>query len=473
MRGVYILVIINDLLTKISGYVWGPLTILLLVGTGLYLSLGTRFIQFRKLPLSFKLLFSKKHSGDGDITPFQALMTSLASTIGTGNIAGVSSAILIGGPGAIFWMWVSAAFGGASKYGEALLAIKYRTTNEKGEKSGGPMYYIEKGMKEKYGRNFKWLGFTFALFAFLASFGTGNMIQANSVASSIHESFGISTWITGIILSLLVAFVIIGGIKNIGKVTDKLVPTMAIGYILGAVIILITNIELVPNAFAMIFGNAFSGKAVGGGVLGTVIRFGVARGVFSNEAGLGSAAIAHAASTNDKPVIQGLIGSLGSVIDTLIVCTMTALVILISQIITIGSDGTMIIEENLRGAALTTFAFDTTLPVVGGYIVSLGLVFFAFSTILGWFYYGSKCLEYMAGIKSVKYYKIAWVVLCFAGSLFPVKIIWNISDIFNALMILPNLVALIALSPVIFKLTKEFESNFTGIDTDVEKRKTA
>ncbi|MBS4534911.1 sodium:alanine symporter family protein [Clostridium sp. D2Q-14] len=465
--------IINNILVKISGYVWGPITILLLVGTGLFLSIKTRFIQFRKLPLSVKLLFSKEHSGDGDITPFQALMTSLASTIGTGNIAGVSSAIVLGGPGAIFWMWVSAAFGGASKYGEALLAIKYRITNEDGEKSGGPMFYIEKGMKEKFGRNFKWLGFTFAFFGFLASFGIGNMIQANSVASAINESFGISSWITGIILSILVGAVIIGGIKNIGRITDKIVPAMAIGYVLGSLIILTININLVPNAFAMIFKNAFSGKAVGGGVLGTVIRFGVARGVFSNEAGLGSAAIAHAASTNDKPVIQGLIGSLGSVIDTLIICTMTALVILVSPLITIGNDGMMLIEENMRGAALTTFAFDTSLPILGGYIVSLGLVFFAFSTILGWFYYGSKCLEYIAGIKSVKYYKFIWVILCFAGAMFPIKVVWNISDIFNGLMAIPNLIALISLSPIIVKLTIDFEKKITHNNDKKIKTKTA
>lgn len=456
--------IINNFLLKISGYVWGPVTILLLVGTGLMLSIGTKFIQFRKLPLSLKLLFSKEHSGDGDITPFQALMTSLAATIGTGNIAGVSSAIIAGGPGAVFWMWVSAAFGGASKYGEALLALKYRITNEDGEKSGGPMFYIEQGMKERFGRDFKWLGLAFAFFGFLASFGIGNMVQANSVASAINESFGLSSWITGIVLAMLVGAVIIGGIKNIGKVTDKIVPTMAIGYILGALIILIINIELVPNAFAMIFENAFSGRAVGGGVLGTVIRYGVARGVFSNEAGLGSAAIAHAASTNDKPVIQGLIGSLGSVIDTLIVCTMTALVILVSQIVTVGTDGLMFIEENMKGAALTTFAFDASLPMFGGYIVSLGLIFFAFSTILGWYYYGSKCLEYIAGVKAVSYYKVIWVILCLAGAVFPIKLVWNLSDIFNGLMAIPNLIALITLSPVIFKLTKEFELGMVKSD---------
>lgn len=447
---------INEFLSRISDYVWGPVTIVLLVVTGLFLSLLTKFIQFRKLSLSLKLLFSKEHSDDGDITPFQALMTSLAATIGTGNIAGVASAIVAGGPGAVFWMWVSAAFGGASKYGEALLSIKYRITNEEGEKSGGPMFYIERGMKEQYGRNFKWLGLAFALFGFLASFGIGNMVQANSVSRAINESFGVNVWITGIVMALLVGAVIIGGIKNIGKVTDKVVPIMAISYIVGALIVLFMNMSSIPTAFSMIFSNAFTGKAVGGGVLGTVVRFGVARGVFSNEAGLGSAAIAHAASTNDKPVIQGLIGSLGSVIDTLIICTMTALVILVSGIVNIGTDGVMFIEESYRGAALTTYAFDIGLPVIGGYIVSLGLIFFSFSTILGWYYYGSKCLEYIFGVKAISYYKIIWVILCLSGAVFPIQIVWTFSDIFNGLMAIPNLIALVALSPIIFKMTKEF-----------------
>lgn len=447
---------INEFLGQISGYVWGPITVALLVGTGLFLSILTRFIQFRKLPLSLKLLFSKEHSGDGDITPFQALMTSLAATIGTGNIAGVASAIVAGGPGAVFWMWVSAAFGGATKYGEALLAIKYRITNEKGEKSGGPMFYIERGMGEKYGKNFKWLGLSFAFFGFFASFGIGNMVQANSVSRAINESFGVNIWVSGIIMALLVGIVIIGGIKNIGRVTDKVVPIMAISYVLGSLVVLFMNVDVIPSAFSMIFSNAFTGRAVGGGFLGTVVRFGVARGVFSNEAGLGSAAIAHAASTNDKPVVQGLIASLGSVIDTLIICTMTALVILVSGIVEIGTDGVMFIEESYRGAALTTYAFDLGLPVVGGYIVSLGLAFFAFSTILGWYYYGSKCLEYIAGVKAIPYYKVAWVILSLAGAVFPIQIVWTFSDIFNGLMAIPNLIALIALSPVILKMTREF-----------------
>ncbi|RKD29563.1 alanine/glycine:cation symporter family protein [Thermohalobacter berrensis] len=458
---------LQEFISSASGFAWGPFTIILLVGTGILLSLGTRFVQYRKLPLALKLLFSKEHKGEGDISPFQALMTSLAATIGTGNIAGVATAIASGGPGAVFWMWVSAAFGGASKYGEALLAIKYRITNEKGEKSGGPMYYISNGMKERFGGNWNWLGWLFALFGFVASFGIGNMVQSNAVAGSLQESFGVPLFISGIILAALVGLVIVGGIKKIGKVTDKIVPIMATGYIIGALIVIFTNISAVPKAFSMIFSNAFTGKAVGGGVLGTVIRFGVARGVFSNEAGLGSAAIAHAASKNDDPIRQGYIASLGSIIDTLIICTMTALVILVSDVVTIGSDGLMAIQDNLSGAPLTATAFDNLLPGIGAYIVSLGLVFFSFSTILGWFYYGSKCLEYIAGIKAVEIYKYVWIGLCFLGSITSLKLVWGISDVFNGLMALPNLIALITLSTMIFKMTKDYEKKQDKLEKNI------
>ena len=448
---------LNGIIGSAASFAWGPFMIIFLVGTGVLLSIGTRFVQFRKLGLAFKLLFSKEHQGEGDITPFQALMTSLAATIGTGNIAGVAAAIATGGPGAVFWMWVSAAFGGASKFAEALLAIKYRITNDKGEKSGGPMYYIELGMKEKFGRNFAWLGWSFAFFGFIASFGIGNMVQANSVAEALDVSFGILPVISGGVIALATALVIIGGVKNIGKVTDKMVPAMAILYIAGALVVIFSNVSLIPKAFSMIFDNAFTGHAVGGGLLGTVIRFGVARGVFSNEAGLGSAAIAHAASTNDDPVVQGIIGSLGSVIDTLIVCTMTALVILLSGVVDIDPNGIMHIAGDLSGAALTTAAFEQSLPVVGGYVVSIGLVFFSFSTILGWYYYGSKCFEYIAGVKAVEIYKWVWIALTFVGSTIPLSVVWNLSDAFNGFMAIPNLIALIALSPMVFKMVNQYD----------------
>lgn len=447
---------LNALIGKVGSFAWGPIMIVFLVGTGVVLTFGTRVVQFRKLGHAFKLLFSKEHVGEGDITPFQALMTSLSATIGTGNIAGVATAIAMGGPGAVFWMWVTAAVGGSTKFGEALLAVKYRTTNEDGEKSGGPMYYIKNGMKEQYGGNWAWLGWAFAFFGVVASFGIGNMVQSNSVADALSSTFSIPPMVSGIVIAVATALVIIGGIKSIAKVTSKIVPVMAVLFVGASLVVLFAKAAAIPAAFAMIFDNAFSGAAVGGGLVGTVIRFGVARGVFSNEAGLGSAPIAHAASKNENPYTQGLIGSLGSFIDTLIICTMTALVILVSGIVSIdGGTGLMKIAGDLSGAALTSAAFEQSMPGIGGYIVSVGIIFFAFSTIIGWFYYGSKCLEYIAGVKAVRYYKWAWVVLVFVGSTLKLSLVWNLSDTFNGLMAIPNLIALLALSPVIFKMTKE------------------
>ena len=425
--------------------------IVFLVGTGIFLSLGTRFIQFRKLNMAFRLLFSKDHTGEGDITPFQALMTSLSATIGTGNIAGVATAIAVGGPGAVFWMWMTAAFGGATKFGEAVLAIRYREVNDKGEQSGGPMYYIKNGMKEKFGGNWAWLGWLFAFFGVFASFGIGSMVQSNSVADALNTGFGLPPVATGIILTVLTALVIVGGIKSIARVTSRIVPFMALFFVVGSLAVLIGRVGMIPAAFGMIFGNAFNSSAVAGGLVGTVIRLGVARGVFSNEAGLGSAPIAHAASANDNPYTQGLIASLGSFIDTLIICTMTALVILVSGLISFGADGMMAVVDGLNGAALTTRAFDAALPGIGKYLVSLGLIFFAFSTILGWFYYGSKCMEYIAGTRSVTIYKITFLAAVLVGTILKLGIVWNLSDTFNGLMAIPNLVALIALSAIIFQ----------------------
>lgn len=451
---------INNFIGQINSFAWGGFMIFCLVGTGFVLSMGTRFVQFRKLIYAFKLLLSKDIKGEGDISPFQALMTSLAATIGTGNIAGVAGAIAAGGPGAVFWMWVSAAFGGATKFGEALLAIKYRTTNANGEKSGGPMYYIKEGMAEKYGGNWAWLGWLFAFFGTIAAFGIGNMAQSNSVADSVSTSIGLSPYITGIIMTLATALVILGGIQSIGKVTEKIVPFMAIMYVFGALTILIKNAGMIPDAFSMIFTNAFSTKAVGGGLLGTVIRYGVARGIFSNEAGLGSAPIAHAASTNNDPVRQGIIGSLGSFLDTLVVCSMTALVILVSGLVQLDPiSGAMTIKGGLSGATLTTTAFNQAFPVIGGAIVAFGLVFFAFSTILGWYYYGCKCLEYIIGVGAEKIYKWIWIVFVFVGAVYKSNFVWKLSDTFNGLMAIPNLIALLALSPIIFSITKKYEQN--------------
>ncbi|HLR34799.1 MAG TPA: sodium:alanine symporter family protein [Tissierellales bacterium] len=455
---------------KAADVVWGPITIILLVGTGLYLSLGTRFIQFREMKNSIKLMFQENEGAEGDITPFQALSTSMAATVGTGNIVGVSSAIVSGGPGAVFWMWVSGAVGGATKYAEALLAVKYRETNEKGEKIGGPMNYISKGIKEQYDKNADWLGFAFALFAVIASFGIGNMTQANSISESVEVAFGIKPAITGAILAFLVGAVIIGGIKSIGKVTEKVVPAMALFYILGGLIAILANASAIPGTFKMIFANAFSGRAVGGGLLGTVIRFGIARGVFSNEAGLGSSPIAHAASKNDDPVAEGIIASIAAFIDTIIVCTMTALVILTSGLVKVNEAGAMVIENNLEGASLTTTAFGTLLPNFGTYIIPLGLVLFAFSTILGWYYYGSKSLEYIAGLNAVKYYNWIWVVLSFVGAVASLDIVWGISDVFNGLMAVPNLIGLLALSPLVFQMTREYDGNVGLGEVGTKKR---
>lgn len=445
---------LTSIIGKVNSFAWGPVTITLLVGTGLLLSLGTGFIQFRRLTTSFKLLFSKDHIGDGDITPFQALMTSLSATIGTGNIAGVATAIALGGPGSIFWMWITAALGGSTKFAEAVLAIKYREVNENGEQSGGPMYYIKNGMADKYGGNWAWLGWLFAFFGVIASFGIGNMTQSNSVADALHSNFGVPVIASGFVMAILTGLVVIGGIKTIAKVTSKIVPFMAVIFIAGSLIVLFGNLSAIPAAFKMIFSNAFTGTAVGGGVIGTVIRFGVARGVFSNEAGLGSAPIAHAASSNENPYTQGLIASLGTFIDTLVICTMTALVILISGLVTIGPEGIMTITGGLDGASLTTQAFETAMPGIGGYIVSFGLVFFTFSTILGWFYYGSKCLEFIAGVKYLIYYKLIWVAIIVLGAKMKIGIVWNLSDTFNGLMALPNLIALVALCPVVFSVCR-------------------
>jgi len=447
----------NALIGQIGSFAWGPIMIVFLVGTGFVLTVGTRVVQFRRIGYAFKLLFSKETMGEGDITPFQALMTSLAATIGTGNIAGVATALAVGGPGAIFWMWITAAVGGATKYGEAVLAIKYRQTNDKGEKSGGPMYYCWKGMEDKFGGNWKWLGGAFAVFGFIASFGIGNMVQSNSVAAAMDETIGLSPVISGAVIAVLTALVILGGIKSIGKVTEKIVPVMAVIYVLGSLFILFTNAGKVGMAFGLIFSNAFNANAVSGGLVGTVIRMGVARGVFSNEAGLGSAPIAHAASKNDNPITQGIIASLGSFLDTIVVCSMTALVILVSGLLTFDANGLMSVTDELTGAALTSRAFGIAMPGFGSFIVSFGLMFFAFSTIIGWYYYGSKCAEFLFGLKSEMPYKWAWVILTYVGATIPLGFVWNISDAFNGLMAMPNLVALLALSGSIFKWTKEYE----------------
>ena len=441
---------IISFLEQVSGFVWGPYMLIFLVGTGVYLTLGMRGITVRKIGYAFKLLNRGRKKdqqvGEGDITPFQALMTSLSATIGTGNIAGVATAIFLGGPGAVFWMWITALFGMATKFGEAILAVKYREVMPDGSFAGGPMYYIKNGM----GDNWKWLGYLFALFAAVAAFGIGNTVQSNSVARAVERSFEIPYWITGVALAGLTFAVVIGGIKRIANVTEKIVPFMAIIYVLGALLIIFSNVSALGGALQTIFQDAFTGTAATGGFAGAtiiaVMRYGVARGVFSNEAGLGSAPMAHAAARTNDPVKQGIIGMLGTFIDTICVCTLTALVIIMTGAWSSGQ----------TGAELSTMAFSQGLPGPGGAIVGFGLVFFAFSTILAWCYYGQVAVEYLIGLKAVMPYRYVYVILVLVGAVAELDIVWTFSDIMNGLMIVPNLIALLALSPVIFRTTKEY-----------------
>ncbi|MED1605132.1 sodium:alanine symporter family protein [Cytobacillus kochii] len=435
----------HEIVKMIGNFVWGPITLILIVGTGIFLTIRLGLLQVRDLPYALKLAFSKSENSkkdDGDISHFQSLMTAMAATLGIGNMTGVATAILMGGVGALFWMWVAAFFGMATKYGEAILAVKYRVTNHKGEISGGPMYYIEKGL------GWKWLAVLFALFGFLASFGIGNMTQANTVAGSLQANFNINPWITGFVLMVLTGLVLLGGIKGIGKISGIFVPFMALFYLAGGLLIIILNITEVPAAFALIFKEAFNPSAAAGGAIGMAIRYGVARGVFSNEAGLGSAPIAAAAAKTDYPGRQALVSMTGTFIDTLIVCTVTGLAIVMSGIYVGHGDA----------SSLTGEAFEFFLPHVGNYIVIFGIILFAYSTIIGWSYYGEKCFGYLFGDKNTWIYKIVFVAIVMVGAGLELELVWGIADIFNALMALPNLIALLFLSPVIVSETKKFKA---------------
>ena len=433
----------EDVIGKISDFVWGPITLILIVGTGLYLTFRLGFLQFRTLPYALKLAFSpakQDKNSKGGITHYQALTTAMAATIGTGNIVGVATAVVLGGPGAIFWMWISALFGMATKYAEAILAVKYRVENSKGEMSGGPMYYLERGL------NAKWLGVLFAIFGSVAAFGIGNMVQSNSVSDALARSFSIPSWATGVILTVLAGLVILGGIKSIGKVTALFVPIMALIYVLGGAIIMIINIDVVPGVIKLIFTDAFTGSALGGGVLGTVIRYGVARGVFSNEAGLGSAPIAAAAAKTDYPGRQALVSMTQVLIDTIIVCSITGITIVMSGLAGTGPEG-----GDLTAAAFSHYLGDT-----GGMIVTIGIVLFAFSTLIGWSYYGEKCFAYLFSDKAIPYYRVVFVLAIAFGAVAKLNIVWGISDIMNALMAFPNLIGLLGLSGVVAYETKRF-----------------
>jgi AGCS family alanine or glycine:cation symporter len=439
--------------SAVNGIVWGPLIIILIIGTGTYLSFMTGFFSITKLGYVLKntllKMFAKDDKGEGEVTAFQAVATALAATVGTGNIAGVATAIALGGPGAVFWMWLAAVMGMTTKFAEVVLAVNYREKTPDGRFVGGPMYYITNGL----GKNWKWLAVIFAFFGTFASFGIGCMVQSNSVALSAQSTFGVPVMVTGIVLAVLTGAVIVGGIKRIGAFTEKLVPFMAALYILGGLWLLIANAARLPAAFGMIFSNAFTGTAAVGGFAGTVmmqaIRYGVARGIFTNEAGLGSAPIAHAAATTDHPVRQGLWGVFEVFTDTIVICSITALSILV----------TGVWETGESGAVLATMAFDTGIPVVGKYIVSIGLILFAYSTILGWEYYGERCLEYLFGTKPIFAYRIIWVIAVIVGAVGGLTFMWDLADTLNGLMAFPNLVGVLMLSPVVFKLTKEYFSS--------------
>lgn len=435
---------LQSLMETLSGWVWGPYMLVLIVGTGIFLTFRLLFWQFRMLPLAFKQVFGKHPDHSGDISQFASLMTALSATIGTGNIAGVATACVLGGPGAVFWMWMTALFGMATKYGEGVLAVKYRVKNEKGEMSGGPMYYIERGLK------WKWLALIFALFGTLASFGIGSSVQSNTVALAVENSLGIETWMTGIVITAFSVLVILGGIQTISRASSVIVPVMALGYVAGGVTIIINNLELVAPALKMIFTYAFTGEAAVGGAIGAAIRYGVARGVFSNEAGMGSAPIAAAAAKTDHPARQGLVSMTGTFIDTIIVCSITGIVLVMGYIMAGNSFG------DQTGAVLTISAFDKLLPGIGGWIVTLGIIFFAYSTILGWSYYGEKCATYLLGEKFVLPYRIIYIASVFIGCVATLDLVWLFADTFNGLMAVPNLIALLLLSGVIAKESKDF-----------------
>jgi AGCS family alanine or glycine:cation symporter len=450
----------NQFVGAVSNVVWGPPLLILLVGTGIYLTIRLSFLQFSTLPYALKLAFSKNKQdkkSEGDISHYQALMTALAATIGTGNIAGVATAVVLGGPGAVFWMWITAIFGMATKYAEAILAVKYRVREENGEMSGGPMYYIEKGL------GWKWMAILFAIFGSIAAFGIGNMVQSNTVADAAQASFGVPGWITGLVLAGFTALVILGGIKSIGRVTAYFVPIMALFYVMGGLIIMIMNFDLVPAAVGLIFTEAFTGSAVAGGAIGAAIRYGVARGVFSNEAGLGSAPIAAAAARTDYPGRQALVSMTQVFIDTIIVCSVTGIILVMGNLYAGGE----------KGAALTTTTFELFLGTPGGLIVAIGVIFFAYSTILGWSYYGEKCFSYLLGKSAVKYYRYLFVLAVFVGTVLELNLVWNIADVMNGLMAVPNLIALLGLSGVVVAETNTFVKKMREEKAEEKKQASA
>jgi AGCS family alanine or glycine:cation symporter len=436
----------EQIIDSINAVVWGPLMLTLLLGTGIFLTIGLRGMTIARIPYAFRQLFKgRKGSGEGEISPFNALMTALSSTVGTGNIAGVATAIGLGGPGALFWMWCTAVVGMATKYAEAVLAVKFRETDDTGKKVGGPMYYIKNGL----GQRWKPLAILFALFGSLAGFGLANTVQSNTVSQVLLTNFEIPTVVSGLVMTLLVALVLLGGIKRIANVAGKLVPLMAVIYLLSTLIILAMHVTEIPSALWLIVDSAFNGTAATGGFAGATVmlalRMGVARGIFSNESGLGSAPIAHAAAETNSPVRQGTIAMLGTFIDTLIICTMTGLVLIV----------TGLWNSDLQGAAMTLQVFDNNLPL-GGSVLAICIALFAFTTMLGWSYYGERCAQFLVGPKVVIPFRVLWVIGIFAGTQMSLGMVWKMSDALNGLMAIPNLIALLLLSPVVFKLTRQY-----------------
>lgn len=437
---------ISEFFADLSSILWGPWLLVLLVGTGIWLTILLKGIQFRLLPYALRLTFSRERTGKGDVSHFGALMISLAATIGVGNIAGVATAVAMGGPGAVVWMWITALFGMATKYAEGFLAVRYRQVNHKGEISGGPMYYLETGL------GWKWLGVWFAMCGALAAFGIGNMVQANTTSAALVEVFPIDKIWIGIALAVMTGLVILGGVRRIAEVVSLFVPIMVLLYFGGSLFIILTHVKQLPAGLLVLFEQSMSGTAASGGFAGATvaqaIQWGVARGLFSNESGLGSAPIAAAAAKTNQPAKQALVSMTGTFLDTIIVCSLTGLVLSTTGVWTSGE----------TGVDLTLLAFKAGLPGdFGKWIVTLGVVTFAFSTILGWCYYGEKCFEYLTGENYIRYYRMVWIIFVFIGAVVKLDLVWNFADVMNALMAVPNLIGLIGLSLLLSRETKEFE----------------
>ncbi|MDL0416561.1 sodium:alanine symporter family protein [Clostridioides difficile] len=449
-----------DILNKVDAFIWGPPLLVLLVGTGILLTVKLGVVQITKLPRALKLIFSAENKGSGDVSSFAALCTALAATVGTGNIVGVATAIKAGGPGALFWMWIAAFFGMATKYSEGVLAIKYRTKDKNGQVSGGPMYYIVNGMGEKW----RPLAIFFAISGILvALLGIGTFTQVNSITDAINNSFGIDSRITGVVLAVFVALVVFGGLKSISNVATKIVPFMAIIYVVICGIILISFWNKIPETFMLIIKSAFTPTAATGGFLGATmslaIRNGIARGVFSNESGLGSAPIAAAAAKTEWPAEQGLISMTGTFIDTIIICTLTGFSLVISGVWC----------SDLNGAVMTQAAFNGAIPTFGPILLTVSLTLFAFTTILGWSYYGERCFEFLFGVKGMNGYRTVFVAMVLLGAFLKLEVVWIIADIVNGLMAIPNLIALLALSPIIVSETKKYFEHINSPENQIKK----